>query len=610
MLLESSPRAWLLLACLCFGCPGASAIDEDATRARISELRSEIARHDDLYYRQAAPEISDFEYDALRRELAALESALPDEAASDALAFLGDDRSGRFPTARHIEPMLSLDKAYSKTEFEAFHARCVAEGGADAAFSIEPKIDGIAISLVYERGRFVRAVTRGDGTEGDDITENARTIPTLPETLRARAGASLPERVELRGELYFAFADFDRINRERVDLGEEAFANPRNLAAGTAKLADPAEVAARGLSLAVFGYGAWEPEASEPTSQSAFLDQARAWGLPTAPGARLARGAAEAFEAIRSLERERDALGFPVDGAVAKIDAVSAQRALGLGASAPRWAIAYKFAPTRVAARLEGIDFQIGRSGALTPVARFERTVLGGSAVERASLYNFGYIQRRDLRLGDFVFLEKAGAVIPRIAAVDLSRRLPDSRPFEVPESCPSCEGPTLFDGSILRCPNARCPERTLRRVAYFVSGDALDIEGLGEAWVARLREAGLLRDIPDLYRIRRDELLLLGDDIEVSADKLLAAIERSKRAELWRWVNGLGISGVGAARAQELASALEGLGELAREGGAAEAAARAGLGTAAARAVTEHFEEEANRLLVAELVELGARPR
>lgn len=524
-------------------------------REEIVRLRREIARHDDLYHRQAAPEISDADYDRLRQRLATLEREHPAVARAFPVGSeIGDDRSGLLRTQRHRERMLSLDKAYKETELRAFHARLGRLlGRDDFACVVEPKYDGLAVSLTYERGRLLRALTRGNGNEGDDITAQACQIGGLPREL---AGERLPELIEIRGEIYVPFDAFARVNAAREAAGEPLFANPRNLAAGTVRQLDPQEVARRGLRLVCFGVGACEPRGALPATQRALAAQFRAWGLPAIEDCWPARGEDEVVRAVAACGRARSVLAFPLDGAVVKLDSLALQAEAGTGENAPRWALAYKFAPERAETKVLAITIQVGRTGVLTPVAELAPVRLAGSTLTRATLHNREEIARKDIRVGDTVLVEKAGEVIPAIAGVNLVLRPRNAPPFEFPASCPECRSEVeCADGEVaVRCANAACPAVLRRRLEHFASKACLDIAGLGPAMVETLVAQGWIRDLPDLYRLRRADLRSLGRNNEKSVDRLLAAIERSKHVELWRVIHGLGLPQVGAAAAKELA--------------------------------------------------------
>ena len=586
-------------------------------QARIAELRSQVAQHDELYHRRAKPEISDFDYDALKRELAELEAAWPDFAAINSpTEKVGDDRTEGFQTYRHRERMMSLDNTYSAEELREFHQRLMRDLERDGLkFVVEPKIDGLAVSVTYEKGKLVRAVTRGNGVEGDDITTNALTLKSLPRQLKAAHDAPVPDVIEIRGEIYLTTEEFLRINRQREEAGEPLYANPRNLAAGTIKQLDPREVAQRKLEIVLYGRGYLEPASALPETQTQFHGWVKAWGLPTVEKFWAITGADEILAAIQELDTLREGFAYATDGAVVKLDSVALQRRAGSTSKSPRWAMAYKFAPDRVETQLRAITIQVGRTGVLTPVAELEPVVLAGTTVARATLHNRDEIARKDIRVGDFVSVEKAGEVIPAVIAVNLTRRTPECVPYVFPDKCPVC-GTTVvqLEGEVaMRCPNFECPVQVRRRVQHFASKGCLDIEGLGEAMVDVLVEKGWVRSLSDIYRLRRDDLLTLGKSVGKSSDKLLDAIEASKRAELWRFIHGLGIPHVGAAAAKDLARKFGGLEKL--------AAARyedfiqektsviGGIGETMALAILTYFKEPRNRAVIDGLVEVGVQP-
>jgi len=589
---------------------------------RIVALRSEVAYHDERYHKQARPEIGDQEYDALKRDLLALETKHPEAARAAGLetptATVGDDRAEGFQTVRHRQPMQSLDNTYSEAELREFHARLVRLlGREDLSYVVEPKIDGLAVSLTYEKGKFVRAVTRGNGVEGDDVTANALTIKTLPRQLKGAARDPFPDVIEIRGEIYMTLAEFQRINVARDEEGEERYANPRNLAAGTIKLLDPREVAERKLEVVLYGVGACEPARAGGETQSGYHDKVRAWGLPTVEKFWRANGIDAAWAAIGELDRLRRGFAYATDGAVVKLDSLALQREAGSTSKAPRWAMAYKFAAERAETKLLAISVQVGRTGVLTPVAELEPVILAGTTVARATLHNRDEIARKDIRVGDFVYVEKAGEVIPAVIGVNVERRSRECTPFVFPTKCPSCGTAVVqTEGEVaLRCPNYDCPVQVRRRVRHFASKSCVDIDGLGEAMVDLVVEKGWVRSIPDIYRLKRDNLLGLGKSVEKSTDNLLAAIESSKAAELWRFIHGLGIPHVGAAAAKDLAvkfQSLEALSESKYEDyiGPGKETVIAGIGTTMADAIIDHFNLPVNRTLVRDLAKAGVAPK
>lgn len=589
----------------------------DQALERITILRTELARHDELYFKKAAPEISDAEYDRLKQELIALEKGNPAVVRDVAglAPSLGDDRSGSFPTYRHRERMLSLGKSYSEAELRAFDARLSHQlGHGDLDYMVEPKFDGLAISVTYEKGRLIRAVTRGNGVEGDDVTANALTIKTLPCELGRKSpeGGSdpLPEMIELRGEIYLSYAEFGRINREREETGEEPYAHPRNLAAGTLKQLDPHEVAQRRLEIVFYGWGACEPVGAQPVSQTALITQLRSWGLPTVEAPRSARGAAAMWQAVQAIGRERRNLPFPIDGAVVKLNASADRRQLGSTEQAPNWAVAYKFQPDQAVTQLRGITIQVGRTGMLTPVAELEPVQLSGSTVARATLHNRDEIQRRDIRVGDYVQLEKAGEIIPMITEVVLARRPATAVKYAFPENCPACRTPVVSEvgEAAVRCPNGSCPAQVRRRIEYFASKACVDISGLGPETISALVDHGLVKSVADLYRLKRTDLLTLSGVGEKTADNLMAEIERSRSAELWRVINGLSVPHVGTITAKALAMRFGSMSALAQCSrsellvGLGEGAT--GIGAATTESVLVFFARPENRAIVAALVE------
>jgi DNA ligase (NAD+) len=587
---------------------------EAVARERLRFLGVEIARHDTLYFQKAAPKISDLEYDTLKREFEALRAKFPDEAAqlTDAMDAIGDDRSEGWGKHRHRVPMLSLEKAYTEAALRAFDADVREKSGdGDIAYVVEPKFDGLAISAIYERGKLARLVTRGNGHEGDDVTMNARAIRALPRTLLAGEGADLPAFVEVRGEVFLTFAEFERINREREDAGEAPYASSRNLAAGTLKSLAAGDEEARRLEVVFYALGACDSGAAMPASQTAMLAQIAAWGLPAVERVRRVDTIDAAWAEIEELGRERARLPYPIDGVVVKIDSRATQQKLGESERAPRWAVAYKFTAERATTRLQAITIQVGRTGVLTPVAELEPVVLGGATIARASLHNADEIARRDLRLGDAVVVERAGEIIPAIVAVDFSAREAGSVPYVFPAACPACGRAAMRrDGEAAwRCVNARCAAQVKRQLLHFASQQAMGIRGLGEATIDALVDSGKVDGVADVYRLTRADLLAIPRFGEDAAEALLRAIEASRRVELWRVVHGLGIRGVGAVSAKALARHFGGLSELAA---ASEADLRAvnGIGAETARAVAEYFGEGGGRETVQALLAGGVEPR
>jgi DNA ligase (NAD+) len=531
--------------------------------SRALELRREISRHDRLYYEQAAPEISDREYDALLHELRDLEEKCPEVRTPDSPT---QRVAGRplesFTQVRHRVPMQSLDNTYSLEEADAFLARVEKLlPGVPRHWTIEPKVDGVAISLTYRDGLLELAATRGDGTTGDDVTQNIRTIRSIPLQIAGPA----PSLMEIRGEVYLPKKKFASLNEERERAGEALFANPRNAAAGSLKLLDPSIVARRGLNAVFYGFGAVDG-GDVPQTQAALLGWLKEHGFPVVPRFWEADDAAGIREAIAALDKIRHDFAFETDGAVIKLDEFRRREQIGSTAKAPRWAMAYKYEPERARTRLNDITVQVGRTGTLTPVAELEPVQIAGSRVARATLHNEEEITRKDIRVGDWVFVEKAGEVIPAVVGVDFKARTGEEKKFRMPDHCPSCRSKVFRDPDLtaVRCINPDCPAQIRRRLEHFAARGAMDIEGLGEAMVEQLVSAGLVSALPDIYALQADKVSALERMGEKSTTNLLAAIEGSKNRPLWRLLFGLGILHVGAAAARKLAVKFHTLNQLA----------------------------------------------
>lgn len=520
-------------------------------RRRVDFLRAEIDRHNRLYYDEATPEISDREFDALLAELRHLEEQNPELARADSpTQQVGGRPLEAFESVAHLVPMQSLDNTYSEEEVRAFAQR-VSKGLQSEEFSlaVEPKVDGVAICLLYEDGHLRRAATRGDGTVGDDVTQNIRTIRSIPTVVDGLP----PGPVEIRGEIYLPKSRFIDLNESRDEAGLPAFANPRNAAAGSLKQLDPIEVARRGLEGIFYGHGFWPDGMIESGSQ--FVRLIGRLGFPVPPPFPIATSPDEAISAIRHLEKQT--FPYEIDGAVLKVDSLAQRSRLGSTSKFPRWAIAFKYAPEQVTTRLNAITIQVGRTGVLTPVAELEPVLVSGSRVSRATLHNEDEIRRKDLRIGDSVVIEKAGEVIPAVVSVVVEKRTGEESGFVMPTLCPSCGGPVRReDGQVaLRCENPSCPAQLHRRLQHFASRGAMDIEGLGEVMVNRLIESNLVDEVPAIYSLGREDLLRLGRMGEKSVENLLAGIEASRSRPLWRLVFGLGIPHVGTVAARKLAA-------------------------------------------------------
>jgi DNA ligase (NAD+) len=514
------------------------------------ELTEEIRKLDRAYYEEAQPLVSDQEYDRLYRELLDLEQAHPELATADSPSQrVGGAPLPHFTSVAHALPMQSLDNTYSATELEAFVDRIQkALEGEKLGFVIEPKIDGVAVSIRYEKGKFVQGLTRGDGQRGDDITANLRTIRKLPLEIKNHAPV-----LEVRGEVYYPRAAFDKLNRQRETAGEAVFANPRNAAAGTLKQLDSRLVAKRPLSIVLYGPG--ELRGVECATQVEWLELIKKAGLPVPEKTWYATTKAELLAAVEELDLARKNFSYATDGAVVKLDEWRLRNALGTTSKAPRWAIAYKYSAEKAVTTLEGVTFQVGRTGVITPVAELKPVLLAGSTVSRATLHNFEEIKRKDIRIGDHVTVEKAGEVIPAVLGAVVEARTGKEKAIEAPKQCPDCETGLIWDGIFLRCPNPSCPAQTQRKIQHFAQRGAMDIDGMGESLVEQLVEAKLAKDPADLYQLTLEQLSGLERMAEKSARNVLAGVEASKKADLWRLLFGLGILHVGAGAARALAS-------------------------------------------------------
>jgi len=539
-------------------------MDEKEAAKRIEQLRGEIRKHDRLYYEEAAPVISDRDYDRLYKELVDLESQFPDLVTPDSpTQRVGGKPLKAFEQVSHLVPMLSLDNTYSEEEVKNFYAR-IKRFLPDEKIPvvIEPKVDGVAVSLIYENSRLRQAATRGDGGVGDNITQNIRTIRSVPEHLRGTA----PKLLEVRGEVYMDRKGFEKLNDERKKQGLPLFANPRNAAAGSLKQLDPAIVAKRPLGIVLYGTGVTEGLDAEVHSE--VFPLLKSLGLPTTEWWRVAESLDEILEAIHKLDSVRRSLAYQTDGAVVKVNSLAQRERLGFTAKSPRWAIAYKYAAERVETRLNDIIIQVGRTGILTPVAALEPVLVSGSTVGRATLHNEDEIKRKDIRIGDTVVIEKAGEVIPAVVEVVKSKRPRSAKPFHFSEhihgKCPVCGRPIRRNPEFVawRCENLHCPAQTTRRVEFFAARGALDIESVGGIVADKLVERGLVREPLDLFNLKIEQLakLNLGTEEaprvfgEKNATKAIQAIERARTLPLSRWLFALAIPDVGKTTATQLA--------------------------------------------------------
>lgn len=531
--------------------------DERATDlAEAEKLRREIRHNEYLYYVLDAPEITDAEYDRMMVRLRELEARYPDSIPADSpTQRVGGRASSQFTEVRHLEPLLSLGNVFSAEELRAFDERV--QGGLPAGskveYVMEPKIDGLACSLIYENGKLVRAATRGDGVVGENVTANVRTIRSIPLTLKVPDGEAVPELLDVRGEVYMPRQAFMRLNEQRAERGESEFANPRNAAAGSLRQLDPQVTASRSLSFFAYylvGEGA-QPKHSESLALLAH------YGFKVSENYKVVENIDEAIQYIGDFNELRQGLAYDTDGAVIKVNDVYQQRILGATGKDPRWATAYKYPPEQAETTLEDIDWRVGRTGVLTPTAVLTPVKLSGSVISRATLHNEDFIRAKDIRIGDRVVINKAGEIIPEVLRVVVAKRTGDEKEVEIPNICPECGWRVERQGdeAAIRCTNPHCPALGREGLIHFVSRDAMNIDGCGPSVINALLDAGLVRDAADLYSLRKEDLLKLERMGEKSADNLLAALAESKKNELDKLLFALGIRHVGAKVARILAT-------------------------------------------------------
>lgn len=569
---------------------------------RIDQLRALLNEQNYRYYVLNDPLMSDFEYDKLMRELQDLEQANPQYADPNSpTQRVGSDRANQFASVTHRFPMQSLSNTYSREEVTDFDTRIRKEVG-EVEYVCELKFDGTSISLLYEHGRLVRAATRGDGTVGDDVTENVRTIRSIPLQLR---GVGYPDLFEIRGEILMPYKSFERLNREREDIGETPFANPRNAAAGSLKQQSSAVTASRDLDAYLYMLAGDEmPYATHYES----LLAARQWGFKVSDQMKLCRNLDEVMDFIRHWDKARESLPFATDGVVIKVNSYAMQKQLGSTAKAPRWAVAYKFKAEQALTRLLSVDFQVGRTGAITPVANLEPVQLAGTVVKRASLHNAEQIALLDIRLGDMVYVEKGGEIIPKITEVELSERPAESQPFEFITRCPECGTELVkYEGEARHyCPNSSsCPPQIVGRIVHFISRKAMNIEGLGDETVQLLYDNGLVHDISDLYTLKRADLVRLPRLGEKSADNILRNIEASKQVPFARVLFAIGIRFIGETTAKILARQFKNIDALIHADPEQLIEAEE-VGEKIARSIIEYFADAGNMRIVERLRSYG----
>jgi DNA ligase (NAD+) len=576
-------------------------------KKQIKKLRAEIRRHDYLYYVLNQSEISDRQYDRLFAELKELEEANPQLITPDSPTQRVSERPlDEFVSVRHAVPMLSMDNTYNAEELRAFDKR-VAKGlgSRDYDYVVELKIDGVASSLRYERGLLITGATRGDGEVGDDITANVRTIKAIPLVLLD--GSKIPDVLEVRGEVYMPTKSFVELNKQREKAGETLFANPRNATAGSLKLLDSKITAKRNLSFFAYATG----ELSQPLAKGHYetLQVFKKMGLPVNPHIKKAKDIDEVIEICNSWDSKRNQLEYQIDGMVVKVNNLDQHEILGYTGRAPRWCISYKFAAEQTETVVESIDVQVGKGGTLTPVANLTPVFLAGTTVKRASLHNFDQLNRLDVRVGDTVVIEKAGEIIPQVIEVKKGRRPAHTVSFKPPKKCPNCGGDVKKDedGVFLRCVNPHCLGQLKERLRYFAGRGQMDIENLGEALIDQLTEAGLVKNVADIYKLQKDDLLELERMADKSAQNVIDSIKAGKTRPLWRLVAGLGIRHIGGQTAQVLAEQFGSLDAL-MNASQAELDAVEQIGEKVAESVYGFFHNDKNVAVIKELLAAGVK--
>ncbi len=574
---------------------------------RIESLRAEIRRHDRLYYVEAAPVLSDRQYDRLMEELAELERAHPELVTEDSPTqrVAGEPIEG-FATVEHATAMLSIDNTYAPEQLAAFDQRIArALGAREYHYLVDPKIDGVAMSLLYEDGVLIRAATRGDGRRGDDVTANVKTIRSVPLRL---TGPDLPARAEIRGEVYWPRGRFAAWNARRARTGQDVFANPRNGAAGSLKQLDPQRVADRGLAFLAHGFGRIDG-LEQIGRASEVMARLAGWSLPICPEQQICRDIEQVREVIDAFAARRAELEYETDGMVVKVDELALRRRLGQTSRHPRWCIAYKYEAEQAETVLREVSFQVGRLGTITPVAHFDPVSLSGTTVSNASLHNFDQIERLDVRVGDTVVVEKAGEIIPHLLRVLAERRPAEAAPITPPADCPSCHGPVSRDegGVYLRCINPQCPAQLRERLRFFAARDQMDIENLGPAVIEQLVQRGWVRHYADLYELRAEKLAEMERMGQKSAENLVRAIDASRDRGPARLLSALGIRHVGPRAADLLCQAFGSI-EAIRDASAEDLASVEEIGPVIARSLRTFFDSDPGRQTVERLKQAGLR--
>lgn len=573
-------------------------------KKEINRLRKEISVHNHKYYVENNPVISDYEFDQLVKKLEALEEQFPDLITPDSpTQRVGGEPLGGFETVKHKVSMLSLDNTYTYDELREFDER-IKKHVTDVSYVVEPKIDGAGVALLYKNGMLVRGATRGDGVQGDNITTNLKTIRSIPLTLRDKT----LQNVEVRGEVYMPLSGFRQYNKEQKKKGEPPFANPRNAAAGSLRQLDPRIVATRPLD--VFVYFISFSEKHFETHQQA-VEALKSAGFRVNPLIKKVNDIEEAIDYCKDLEQQRDSLDYEIDGAVIKINSIKQQEELGSTTKHPRWAIAYKFAAKQATTKLNDITIQVGRTGVLTPVAILDPVEVGGVTVSRATLHNFDELRRKDIKVGDWVLVERSGDVIPQVVKSIVEKRTGTERRKNIPKKCPICGTVIVHsEGEVaVRCPNKCCPARLKWRIKYYASRDAMDIDHLGESTIDKLIEKRLIDNIADLYTLTKENIITLEGFKEKSAQNLLDSIEKSKQQDLSRLIFGLGIRHVGKYAAQLLAARYTSIDELAKTS-PDELKEIEGLGEKTADSIGTFFATEENMHLITRLKDIGVKTK
>jgi DNA ligase (NAD+) len=585
----------------------ADSADMPEVQERIAILREQINRHNYSYYVLDAPDVPDAEYDRLLRELSKLETSFPQFISTDSpTQRVGAKPLTSFKQVRHAVPMLSLDNAFDEDEMLAFDKRAREKLGLNQiSYAAETKLDGLAISLLYQNGKLEQAATRGDGSNGEDVSLNARTIKSIPLIL---VGKDYPELLEVRGEVFISKQDFAALNKKQKSMDEKTFANPRNTAAGSLRQLDPKLTAQRSLSFYAYGIGQISDTGISTTSHTAMLANLKQWGLPVSPETKNAEGIQECLEYYKNIAERRSSLPYEIDGVVFKLNSFEEQEILGYVSRAPRWAIAYKFPPEEELTVIENIEIQVGRTGALTPVARLKPVFVGGVTVTNATLHNEEEIARKDVRIGDTVVIRRAGDVIPEVVSVVQDKRPQNSMPFRMPDSCPVCGSKTAkIEGeAVTRCAGGIfCSAQASQAAIHFASRRAMDVDGLGDKLVEQLFETQLIENVADLYELKLEQLTGLERMGEKSAVNLLTALDKSKETSLDKFLYALGIREVGEATARSLALHFGNLDKI-RAATADELEEITDVGPVVAKNIPAFFNEEQNNRIIERLISSG----